>query len=96
MLINLTPMRRDDSLELVREGTTLIMNGERFDFSAVVEGDGLTQEAVRCDWLASDVEMVGGVLQMTLILPHGGDASAAALFPEPVRVSEDGPVTLPV
>lgn len=94
MLISFTPMRRDDRLELVKQGDALIINGEEFDFSALPEGAVLPRDAVSCDWLASDVERVGGVIHLTLILPHGADATPERLFPAPVEAG-DGTVPLP-
>lgn len=94
MHIAFTPMRRDDRLSLSRRGDILTVNGEVFDFSAIPEGASLPRAAVACDWLASDVERRGGALYLTLILPHGAEAGAAALFPEPVTAA-DGPVALP-
>ncbi len=51
--------------------------------------------AVACDWLSGDVTRVGGVLNLTLILPHGANAPHATRFPAPVTVTTDGPVPLP-
>jgi hypothetical protein len=94
MQISFSPMRRDDRPELSVSGDVLTINGEEFDFSGVPDGATLPQEAVACDWLASDVERIGGVLHLTLILPHGADAPQEALFPEPLSVSE-GSIPLP-
>ncbi|MCE8556920.1 hypothetical protein KBY29_21635 [Ruegeria pomeroyi] len=94
MLISFTPMRRDDRLELVKQGDVLTINGEEFDFSALPERAVLPRDAVSCDWLASDVERVGGVIHLTLILPHGADATPERLFPAPVEAG-DGTVPLP-
>lgn len=95
MLITLTPQRRDARLRLERHGDTLIINGERFDFAAISEGDVLPREAVVCDWLASDVERKDGSLQLTVIVPHGPAAPHETLFPAALHQTEDGPVALP-
>lgn len=94
MKISFTPMRRDDRLELIKQGEVLTINGEAFDFSEVPEGATLPRAAVVCDWLISDVERIGGQITLTLILPHGARAPAETLFPDPVTVT-DGPVALP-
>lgn len=96
MHITLSPMRRDDTLALSRSGDCLTINGEDFDFSLLPDGATLPRDAVACDWLASDVERIGGVIHLTLILPLGAGPSEEAKFPAPVHVTEDGPVTLPV
>ena len=95
MHITLTPQRRDDRLTLSRTGDILTINREDFDFSGVPEGATLPRQAVACDWLASDVERIGGVLHLMLILPHGAPAPQETLFPEPIIDPADGRITLP-
>ena len=95
MQITLTPQRRDDTLTLTRSGDVLTINGEAFDFTAIPEGGTLPRDAVACDWLAGDVTRAGGVLHLTLILPHGADAPLETRFPAPITLTGDGPVALP-
>ena len=95
MQITLTPMNRDDRLTLERSGNVLTINGEAFDFTAIPEGGTLPRDAVACDWLAGDVTRSGGVLHLTLVLPHGANAPQTTLFPAPITLTGDGPVTLP-
>ena len=94
MQISFSPQRRDDALSLSRSGDVLTVNGEAFDFSGIADGATLDRDAVACDWLASDVVRTGGVVRLTLILPHGPDAPEETLFPDPVTPG-DGPVVLP-
>jgi len=95
MKITLSPQRRDDTLEVIKAGDTLTINGVDYDFSVVPEGANLPKDAVDCTWLASDVERVDGVLHLTLILPHGAKASYAARFPTPLLDPTDGLLELP-
>lgn len=95
MNISFSPMRRDDTLTVSLTGDILTLNGEAFDFSALPDGATLPRDAVACDWLDSDVERIGGVIHLTLILPHGADAPQSTLFPAPITAT-DGPITLPV
>ena len=95
MQITLTPMNRDDRLTLERSGDSLTINGEAFDFTAIPEGGTLPRDAVACDWLAGDVTRAGGVLHLTLILPHGADAPLETRFPAALTLTGDGPVALP-
>jgi hypothetical protein len=94
MHISFSPVRCDHRPSFTVTGDTLTINGEAFDFSGLPEGATLPQTAVSCDWLASDVERIGGDIHLTLILPHGAGAPAETLFPDPVSVP-DGPVPLP-
>jgi hypothetical protein len=95
MKIYLSPQRRDDTLTVVKTGDTLTINGAEFDFSQLPEGAVLPQEAVACEWLASDVTRIDGELHLTLILPHGDEASREARFPEPIVNPADGVLELP-
>jgi hypothetical protein len=95
MKIMLTPMRRDDDLILQRAGDALVINGESFDFAALPEGGILPRDAISCDFIASDVTRTNGRLHMTLVLPHGPHARPDALFPAPILIENDGPISLP-
>lgn len=94
MHITFTPMRRDDQLSLSKSGDMLTINGEVFDLSGIPDGATLPQSAMPCDWLASDIERIGGVLHLTLILPHGPRAPQETLFPQPLS-AQDGVIDLP-
>lgn len=95
MNITFSPVRRDDALSLSKNGDVLTINGEAFDFSGIPDGATLPREAVICEWLASDVERLDGVIHLMLVLPHGPRAPREALFPAPCEVTSDGPVPLP-
>ena len=92
--ITFSPMRRDDRLEVSIAGDVFTINGAAFDFSTLPEGATLPRAAVACDWLAGDVDRIGGSLHLSLILPHGAKAPLETLFPVPIMAS-DGLVTLP-
>lgn len=95
MKIILSPQRRDDTLTVTKQGDTLTINGTSYDFSVVPDGATLPKEATDCAWLASDVERIDGVLHLTLLLPHGANASEAARFPQPLINPADGVLELP-
>jgi len=95
MKINLSPQRRDDTITVTKQGDTLTINGTAYDFSVVPDGATLPKEATDCAWLASDVERIDGVLHLTLLLPHGANASQAARFPQPIINPADGVLELP-
>ena len=95
MHITLIPVRLDTMLTLHRIGDVLTINGVSYDFGPLSEGAILPRAAVGCDWLASDVERIGGVIHLTLILPHGANASEATRHPAPLLLTANGAVTLP-
>ncbi|WDA11676.1 hypothetical protein [Paracoccus marcusii] len=96
MKIMFTPQLRADALSLSLDGDVLTVNGTAYDFGPLAEGGTLPREAVGCPLLASDVTRVGGHIMLALILPHGSDAPEAARFPQPITVTQTGPIPLPV
>ncbi|MBS3183767.1 hypothetical protein JIQ88_01560 [Pseudomonas sp. PCH44] len=95
MIINLSPVRMDDRLRVERAGDTLVLNGESFDLSPLLEGASLPASAISSPWFTGSVDRVGGELSLTLILPHGADAPQSTRFPEPIVTTNDGIVALP-
>jgi len=65
------------------------------DFAPLTEGATLPEGATGCPWISGSVTRVGGTLHLTLILPHGSDAPYESRFPEPITVTQDGPIALP-
>ena len=95
MIINFCPVGDLTPITLEKQGDTLIVNGEAFDFSFLSDGDTLPQDAVSGDWLASDVVRTDGDLHLTARLPHGQNAPEETRFPAPITVTQDGPIALP-
>lgn len=101
MIITLSPIRSDAALTLIRQGDVLTIDGADLDFGPLPEGAVLPREAVNCDWLASDVTRIDGVIHLTLLLPHGPipwpapPESRVVTHPEPILVTADGPILLP-
>ena len=101
MKISFSPFRSDSALILSRQGDVLTIDGADLDFGPLLEGAVLPREAVNCGWLASDVTRIGGVIHLTLLLPHGPipwpapPESRVVTHPEPILVSADGPILLP-
>lgn len=96
MLINFSPIRSDRALEINKTGETLTINGESFDFSQLADGATLPREAIGCEFIISDVSRVDGEIELTILLPHGANASHEARFPEPINITSDGQVVLPI
>ena len=95
MKINLSPQRRDDTLAVIKQGDVLTINGTEYDFTDLPDGGTLPVDAVDCEYVFGSVDRVNGELELTLLLPHGANASEAARFPEPIIDPADGEVELP-
>lgn len=95
MKIQLSPQVRADSLEVLKAGDKLNINGEDFDFAPLAEGGLLPVAAVDCEFVVGDVRRQGGELQLTLLLPIAWDAPESCAFPEPILNPADGRVPLP-
>ena len=95
MQITISPMRLDETLTAYRAGDVLTLNGAAFDFGPLPEGATLPAEAVDSAWIVGPVSRIDGELHLTLRLPHGPSPSLAVAFPEPIHVTEDGPIPLP-
>lgn len=96
MEINFSPVRLDETLAVHRRGDVLYINGEACDLTPLLEGATLPASAIDSKWLAGQVDRVEGELHLTLVLPHGPNAPHSTRFPEPITVTEDGPVALPI
>ena len=96
MLINLSPIRSDRTLEITKTNDTLTINSVPYDFSQLPDGATLPNEAIGCEWIVSDVHRVNGQIELTILLPHGADASESARFPTPITMTTDGQVVLPI
>ena len=95
MKLILSPQRRDDTLTVVKQGDTLTINGTAYDFSQLPDGGTLSADAVYCEFVIGSVNRVDGELELTLLLPHGANASEAARFPQPIINPADGKLELP-
>ncbi|WP_313378152.1 hypothetical protein [Achromobacter insolitus] len=71
-------------LTVVRDNDALVVNGERFDFAPLQEGQLLPKKAIESAYIWGDVARRNGRLEITLRVPHTSEASEAARFPEPL------------
>ncbi|WP_415760343.1 hypothetical protein [Pseudomonas sp. LT1P18] len=95
MIIKLLPQCRDDTLEVIKVGNVLTINGGTFDFSPMAEGATLPRTAIASEWFADDVTMQDGALILTLLLPLPANYSPQQAFPVPLVITADGPVVFP-
>ncbi|MDR8383962.1 MULTISPECIES: hypothetical protein [Pseudomonas] len=95
MKIILSPQRRDDTLEVIKQGDVLVVNGESFDLSRVGEGDTLPRSAIESIWFAGPVDRINGELTLALLLPLPWNYSQEQAFPVPLENVPDGLVLFP-
>jgi hypothetical protein len=106
MKLIFSPIRRNDTLTLTRRGDCLTINGTAFDFTPLEDGQELPLAALETGpearsetgseaWFAGPVRRIDGQLELSMILPHGEEAPQEALFPQPLILTQDGPVPLP-
>lgn len=102
ILIKLIPMGVDLAETPVPlldfEGTTLIINGEALDFGFIADGDVFDNTGVEGpngEYFLAPITKEGDMLYITLKLPHGPNPSQHVAFPEPILVTEAGPIELP-
>lgn len=95
MRISFSPQRRDDNLEVYKQGDVLTINGEVFDFSELPNGATLPQGAIDSEWFASDVVRINGGLSFTLLLPHAPNPTENVAFPETIVNPPNGRIKLP-
>lgn len=95
MIITFSPVRMDEQLTLDREGDTLYVNGESFDFSPLCEGATLPIGAILSTWFPGEVHRIEGRLHLTVRLPHGPTAPESTRFPLPITVDGDGSISVP-
>ncbi|WP_442772679.1 hypothetical protein [Paenirhodobacter enshiensis] len=88
MQIAFSPQVREGALALEVSGSVLTVNGTAVDLASYDAG------AAPNDWIVGQPMAVGDEWQVTVLLPIGAGASAAARFPEAVSV-EAGAVPVP-
>ena len=95
MKIKLSPQRSNNFIFVFKQGDVLTINGTEYHFADLPDGGTLPADAVDSEFVISSVDRVNGELELTLLLPHGPNASEAARFPQPIIDPADGEVELP-
>lgn len=95
MHITFSPQWRSDALTVSKQGDILTINDIVYDFSVIPDGATLPADAVDCLFIIGLIERIAGTLHLTMLLPHGSDATPAALFPAPLINPPDGLLELP-
>jgi hypothetical protein len=74
-------------------GDTLIVNGDPLNFSSLPDGAELPAEAMENDAVEGNVSRTGDEIRLTVVLPY--EVLGHVDAPEPLMITEDGPITLP-
>ena len=98
MIINYSPQYRSDGLTLAKQGDTLTINGIPVDLSPLPVGHKLPFEECQKGhpFLLEAQRNDDGELEVTVLLPYGPGASEAVEFPQPIVVTENGNIEVPV
>jgi len=90
LTLNLSPVRSDESRpEVTYAAPVLTVDGANYDLSQLPEG------ATAQHPILGSVGRIGDDYECTLRLPHGPNAPHSTRFPDPIEVTQDGPVKLP-
>ena len=95
-IVKYHPQRSDETLALEKNGDTIILNGQQFDFSQLEVGATLPQSAVDSPFFAGPVVRDELSIRLHIVLPHGPDAPHFVLFPKERGYSDDGQMKTPV
>jgi len=89
--INLSPVRSDELQPKVSYiAPVLTVNSTAYDLSELPDG------ATAKHPVLGTVERSGNDYELTLLITHGFSAPESTRFPEPLTVTVDGPVELPL
>jgi len=95
MIIKLVSTRSDETLEIIKAGDALTINGLFLDFGPLPDGATLPAQAIACEWINDPVERVDGRLVVTITMPVGPDAGRNSWYPVDIVNPPDGRVVLP-
>ena len=83
------------SLEVEKRGKVLILNGEEFDFSPMLEGSTLPVQAINSDWFVGDASCSDGAISIHLRYPIPFNFSPEQATPQDLLSVPDGDVLFP-
>lgn len=95
MNIFFVPQRRDQEVVYKKQGDSIFVNKEKFNFSKLGEFETLPREAINSEFFCGDVTRDERGLNIYLLLPNPVNYSQAQAFPEPLMDVEDGIVPQP-
>ncbi|MDT8245444.1 hypothetical protein RQ698_11025 [Pseudomonas aeruginosa] len=83
------------AMDLAVYGDAVHLNGEVYDFSPLPDGGELPAGAIPGEIFFGVISRQGREIVMTVRLPVDETSTEVALYPDPIHVTEDGPVELP-
>jgi hypothetical protein len=91
LTINFSPVRSDElQPEVFYVAPVLTVDNVDYDLSELPDGATAQHPVI------GTVERSGNDYELTLVITHGSNAPEATRFPEPLTVTVDGPVELPM
>lgn len=94
MIIHLVPQGRLDTIEIVKDGDVLTINGDVIDLSSMPDGATLPAPAIDNKWIVGQIDRIDGAIHINVICPYrerGGHVDTPPSIIDP----PDGPVNLP-
>lgn len=93
--INIITSITTERASFEKRGDSLIINGEEFDFSPLLEGERLPMHAIKSDFMAGAVERHNGVLTIPIRFPVSDALASMIGIHGPIIDAQDGPLDLP-
>lgn len=93
--INIITSITTERASFEKRGDSLIINGDEFDFSPLLEGERIPMHAIQSDFMAGAVERHNGVLIIPIRLPVSEALASMIGIPGPILDAPDGPLDLP-
>jgi len=91
LTINFSPVRSDaGQLTASLAGKVLTVDGIAYDLNLVPDGATVEHDVLQ------GLTRTGDDFELTLILPHGAKAPEETRFPQPVTVTVDGAIDVPI
>jgi len=91
LTIKFSPVRSDKGqLTASLAGKVLTVDGIAYDLDLVPDGATVEHDVLK------DLTRTGDDFELTLTLPHGTKAAYETRFPQPVEVTVDGDIAVPV
>ena len=94
MKFTLSPRRMDAALEADVQNDVITLNGAVLDLGQIKDGDALPAEAIDTAWISGPITRSNGVLELSLVVPHGPNPPKETAFPGSVEVAS-GVVPMP-